>query len=512
MRRYHHGDESSSSDSDMGTTRIVRHVEFDEGLHAFLCGKSAVGPDHFLGVRVTPVDPRVTPVDPDAWHTVPRRSNKGHHGQNKNDKIRVKGEQSAEWVEKLSKFFRDYFYGLYGRQIPQFQLTQSSHKYVSMLPSARSRDRVLATLFQRRPVIWDLMAGSGADVIAFLLNLDPYEIVACQRSTVPDDQSSEQYQESLKEFFVMQDNIMSVANAFPELNVKIRSDERRNLAAPMLSAGATRDGVRYTIPVKCKHKHAQTFIGSVARGTEVDLVYLDPSWDDDYATERTIGMREYELSPEELFKRLQKIIWGPIEERGIKVGCYVIKTRWDWLKVQSYLPSINSKFIATYSIKAQQLSQHPGKPGPYGQQKGIFHYMILVHRDYQTITAETDQMYWDIVRNGQPIWVKKDTFAKVIKPVYSDYLHLPEFKEKEPVNGSEYIYIMPPPAEPGPRTVAKKPAEPTYDPRSKDHETDPAAPEETEQSDEDWAYENPFGVLKPQEAASLHARTRTKVA
>ena len=465
MPRYHYGDESSSSDSDADMANIVTRtgcVEFDEELHALLCGKAGagggVGQDKFLG-------PRVTPVDPNAWQTNTRDSRRGKgRPENRNAKIVVKGEASLEWVERISKIFRDSFYGLYGKQIPSFKLTQDSYKYVSMLPSARARDRVLATLFQKRPVIWDLMAGSGADVIAFLLDLDPYEIVACQRSTTPGDSSSEQYHASLQEFQIMQENIMAVARAFPELRVNLRSTEEL-LTAPPLAAGEGQE-TRHTIPVKCKHKHAETFIMSCPDGTEVDMIYLDPSWDDDFATEGEAAMRKYELSPKELFDRLEKIVWGPIERKQIKVGCYVIKTRWDWLKVQEYLPSINSKFIATYSVKAQQFAAHVGRPGPYGQKQGVFHYMVLVHRDYQTITAENDQMYWDIVRNGQPVWVKKDTFAQVVKPVYSDHLHNPQFTETDPHNSSEYIHIIPPPAlHPGQRTVAKKPAKPTYDPR-----------------------------------------------
>ena len=510
MRRYHHEDESSSSDSDIDTSSIVtraRPDEFDERLHALLCG----GQSRFLG-------PRITPVDPNAWqtHTHDRKPGK-HLPGNRNEKIVVKGEASAEWVERLSKIFRDYFYGLYGRQIPTFQLTQASVKYISMLSSARARDRVLATLFQKRPVIWDLMAGSGADVLAFLLDLNPYEIVACQRSTTPGDSSSEQYQASLHEFQIMQENIMNLSRAFPELRVALRSDER-SLNAPMLAAGEGQE-IRHTIPVKCKHKHAETFIMSCPDGTEVDMIYLDPSWDDDYATEGEVSMRKYELSPKELFDRLERIIWGPIERKKIKVGCYVIKTRWNWLQVQQYLPSINSKFIAMYSIKARQFAAHPGKPGPYGQKQGIFHYMVLVHRDYQTITAENDQMYWDIVRNGQAVWVKKDTFAQVVKPVYSDHHHNPEFTERDPHNPSEYIHIEPPPAlRPGQYTKAKEPAKPTYDPRKEDQEGErPAASgEEREDGEEEefsrFRSRNPYDNLPEEYDAILRARAPIQAA
>lgn len=379
----------------------------------------------------------------------------------------TKAEADPEMVKRFSRIFRDYFYGVTGRHISDFNLTPSTHKYVSMLPSARERDRVLATLFQTRPVIWDLMAGSGADVLAFLLDLNPKAVIACQRAMIPDDRDPAQYAASLEEFNVMEKNIRSFVKAFPELGIIVRSSvaDQHTLAAGEEGGDGLASGTQIPPTVKCKHLHAETFIMSQTDGTEVDMIYLDPSWDDDY-DESTESARRFELTPTELFKRLEDIIWGPIKLKNIKVGCYVIKTRWNWLKVQEYLPKINSEFIATYSVKAQPFRQKVGAPGPYGQKQGVFHYMILVHREYQTIAAHNNQMYWDIVRNGQPVWVKQSTVVRPVRPVYSNQINNPVFVESDPHNPEEYFLVEPPTSlAPGHRAVeAPEPERPTYNP------------------------------------------------
>ena len=433
-------DTSSSSEGDDGVpdVRYKLNTElFDAKMHEFLCGQSTARPGIYLGPRR---------ADDDGWNHVKRREvvrpGRRHPG---NRTIPTRAQADPEMVKKFSRVFRDYFYGLTGRPLTGFELTPSSHKYVSMLSSARERDRVLATLFQTRPVVWDLMAGSGADVLAFLLDLNPKVVVACQRA-VTNSKDSSQFAASEQEYRVMEGNIRAFANAFPELKIVIHDSSVADRHA--LSAGAgVDDGAAGTyIPptVKCKHQHAETFITSQKEGTEVDMIYLDPSWDDDY-DQSAESARKFELSPAELFKRLDDIIWGPIKLRKIKVGCYVIKTRWNWLKVQEYLPAINSEVIAKYSIRAQPFRKAVGPDGLYGQKQGVFHYMVLVHREYQTISAHNNQMYWDIVRDGKPVWVKTDTVVHPAKPVYSNQLNNPVFLESDPHKPAEYFLVQPPP-------------------------------------------------------------------
>ena len=333
-------------------------------------------------------------------------------------KIKWKEDQPTYWIERTAKAYMAYFHGLTGKMF-DFTLTPSTQKYISMLESALERNFVLSTFFTSRPIIWDLMGGSGADILSFLLNLDPLIVVACQKEMPEDRAPHETYESSKETFDIMVQNIKNFLAEFPE----ITNPKKHGM-----------DRVPTTI--RYKHLHAETYINSVPRGTEVDCVYLDPSW------HKAGG---YEQTPSELFDYLQTNIWGPIERRDIKVGCYVLKTRWNWLDVQKYLTMLDSKYIATYSIEAKQLRNKLGQKGEYGQVQGLFHYMILIHRDYQTIRSQNSQMYWDLVRNGETVWVKKDTVFRPVQPRYSDKLQFPAFKEADP-HDDRYFMVTPPPA------------------------------------------------------------------
>ncbi len=256
--------------------------------------------------------------------------------------------------------------------------------------------------------------------------------------------------------------------------------------------------------VKCKHKLAENFITSVDRNTEVDIVYLDPSWDDD----QDIGGKVVygrEMHPNELFARLEELIWNPIKRKGIKVGCYVIKTRWNWLKVEEYLSAVNSEFIATYSVRAKPLrpNLHGMKADTYEGSRGVYYYMVLTHREYKTIDVVPSQMYWDIVRNGKPVWVKRDTCVGLIKPVYSNHRQYPEWTENDPGNDA-YMMIKPhstarrgvPRAE-GPHYPEEKT---TYDPRKfhEEHveEGEPVSSDDSSE-EEQFSSQNPYDRLRP---------------
>lgn len=445
---------------------------FDPKLHAMLCKKIPfVGPQE---------------EDEDGFQVVPYKKKPGKRNPG-NRLIPKKGEYDPEMVSKFTKIFKDYFYSTTGRQIEKFQLTPSTHKYVTMMPAARNRDRVLATLFESRPVIWDLFAGSGADIISNLEELDPKEIVACNKSVPEEIVHGPEYDKSMQEFNILKQNIDAFYDAYPEL----KGDPSNNYFR--------KDGTPCT-HMKLKHTHAHTFILSCPEGTEVDMVYLDPSWDDEHKP-GSKDERKYEMEPKELFDHLEQIIWGPIRTRKIKVGCYVIKTRWNWMKVQEYLPKINSEFMAMYSIRSQPFRSKLDQVGPYGQVKGVYHFMVLVHKQYKTVNVQNGQLYYDIVRNGTPVWVKRSTVIKIHKPRYSNQLANPEFTETDPHNDEEYFFVNPPPSKhPGERmtdggNAGKKKS--SYDPNYYRVEPGPrrTAPDQ-----------NPYNVLPDDTQRRLQAR------
>ncbi len=409
-------------------------------------------------------------------------------------------EYSEEDIKRFSLIFRDYFHGLTGFELKKFQLTQSTHKYVSMLEFARGRDRILSTLFERRPRIWDLHAGSGADSFAFMLDLDPEEIILCQRS-VPylEPRGSPNMQASEREYKTMCENVKDFLKS-TKIDALLDIDGEHNV---LPEGPETR-----RMHVKCKHLLAEDFIMSSAN-KEVDIVYLDPSWDDD----RDSGghtARGAEMAPEQLFDQLRRLIWGPIQMKNIKVGCYVIKTRWNWLKIQSYMEAVNSDFIAKFSVRTHPFRPDVSglRPDEYGGVRGVYHYMILTHKEYKTIELENSQMYWDIVRNNVPVWVKKSTCVGIIKPLYSDHAKFPVYTETQPGNAKGYFKIN----AHGKRRQEKAegPREPgehaSYDSQRFEPADQPTiAPAQDYEEDQPYASYNPYNDLPPGNAARLKA-------
>jgi hypothetical protein len=440
-----------SSDDECGD---LVSQQFDPVLHSMLCERIpySLGPNK---------------EDDDGFTTVPSRSKKGpkhtpvppkkstHKRNPGNRLIPKRSEYNPEDVERFTESYKKYHYGMTGRWLSGFKLTPATHKYVTMMPHARRRNQILATLFDSRPKFWDLFGGSGADAISAMMDLDPEEIVCCNKSVPESVVNGPEYEQSLQEMAVLNGNIASFLKAYPEL----RGDR-----GDPTNGGIRQDGQPAT-RVKCKHTHAHTFIYSCPEGTEVDVVYLDPSWDDEQKP-GSKDERKYEMQPKELFDHLEENIWGPIRSRKIKVGVYVIKTRWNWLKVQEYLPQVNNDYIAMYSVRAQPFRTRLDEFGQYGEVKGVYHFMILVHKQYKTVNAPNGQLYWDIVRNGVPVYVKRDTVIKVHKPEYSNQLSTPVFTESDPQNEAEYFKVEGASKHPRERFVEKhdKKKNASYDP------------------------------------------------
>lgn len=376
------------------------HSGFDQALHDRLCAP-------------TTLDGSDDEKEGGEWEVV-KTTKRGAKG-----KILWKPDQPEEWVQRTADAYMTYFYALTGKRL-EFKLTAATQKYISMLECARDRNLTLSTYFTSRPIIWDLMAGSGADAISFLFDLDPLILVLCQRAMAEERATNPEYENSKEAFDIMVSNVKNFLTLFPEIT---RAGE-----------GRIPTSVRY------KHLHAQTYIMSVPDGTEVDCVYLDPSWH-----KEDVRLHKYEQTPAELFAYLDHLIWTPIARKNIKVGCYVLKTRWNWLEVQKYLTELDSKFIATYSIEAKQLRVQLGERGDFGQVQGLFHYMVLIHRDYRTIPARNSQMYWDIVRNGERVWVRKDSVVTPNRPRYSAQPRFSVFTEKDP-HDDNYFAVTPPKA------------------------------------------------------------------
>lgn len=323
---------------------------------------------------------------------------------------------TEEDLNMFSETYMKVFEAFTGKRF-EFRLTADTYKYVSMLPPARELNRTLSTLFQSRPRILDCTGGSGANAIAFLMDLDPELVVVCSRACAENVKHGPEFERSQREFQIMQSNLANFQTAF-------KTDTR----AHPEKAGRVRP----------KHQYAHDYIQSAEEGTEFDMIFLDPSWDDDHDG----STRNVEMTPEELFKHLETDFWAPIKRKNIAVGCYVIKTRWDWRDVREFLPDINKDFTARYCIRAHQFKAKLGTPGHYGQRKGIFYYMVLVHNEYQTINFHNGQAYWDIVNNEREVWIQKSTQTGLIKPNYTNTVKQLR-SSTEPQNEALYLHIQP---------------------------------------------------------------------
>lgn len=471
---YNIGSDSDSDTLPEDPKRCKTEPAFDQAMHDFLC--------FGLGPRYGPVHPQYVIPSPE-WH----RETPPKHKYKDQD------------IERFTSIYKDYFLGLTGIKLTNFKLTQSTHKYVSMLEFARGRDRILATLFERRPIVWDLHAGSGADSFAFIMDLDPQEVVMCQRS-VPhgERRDTEEMRASEREYQIMCDNVKDFLKA-TKLDVRLDIEGDHNA----LPEGPERRHMH----IKCKHKLAENFIMS-SPGKEVDIVYLDPSWDDD----RDSGgkaTRGVEMTPAELFHQLDRLIWQPIKNMNIKVGCYVIKTRWNWLRIQNYMDEVNSEFVAKFSVRTHPFRPDVSdlRPDEYGGVRGVYHYMILTHKEYKTIELENSQMYWDIVRNNVPVWVKKSTCVGIIKPLYSDHAKFPVYTETEPSNAKGYIKIN---AHGRPRK--EKAAGPVHpkEHASYDSQKFEPADQPTEEPVQDYEEEQPYASYNPYSVLPPHTEARLK--
>jgi hypothetical protein len=61
----------------------------------------------------------------------------------------------------------------------------------------------------------------------------------------------------------------------------------------------------------------------------------------------------------------------------------------------------------------------------YGEMKGQFHYMVLMHKRYKNIPDERSKWYMDLIRRGKKVYVDERTTVQLFKPRYADHLRFP---------------------------------------------------------------------------------------
>ena len=402
---------------------------------------------------------------------------------------------SEQQARMFSEKYNAYFYGLTGKRI-SFIITPTAQPYISMLEMCRHRDQILMTLFDKPPVVWDLLGGSGGDSFGFLLDLDVERLIIVEKGTGTKEEIS-------RESKALVHNIQAFCACF---------EEYANALRP------SREGLN-DARVQIHHTTAKNFIEQANPSKEplsIDMAFLDPSWDKAYdADEQPQGGQqpsEYEISPTELFGYLDRHIWQPLRRNRITVDIFVIKTRWEWSRVQQELERINSEYLTLYSIQCIQFAEYldTTQVGQYGEIRGQYHYMILKHKEYQVKQDTRSQWYFDLIRKGKRIYVDERTTVKPFKPRYSDHLRYPTVyytphehcfevtppdfrKNKAPARRRQA-----PPPRPRPAVVEPPPAEEVR--REREPSPPPAeiSPSESEseseeEEDEDEGDYNPHG-------------------
>lgn len=412
------GDGSSSDDLDLALSRAA--LDYHRGCSS---------PDEETPAATLAVKQYHWVTHPDGFRE------KRYHHSHAGPRIRKNELVSEEQAKVFSQKYNQYFYALTGKHI-DFRITPTSQPYVSMLEHCRRRDRVLMTLFESRPRIWELMGGSGADSLAFMLDLDPESVTIVEYGVGDQGEKGEEKKALIH-------NVNSFCQCFEEYRDAFDPANPGNPAKRVrVEYMIARDFIRKANPIN-------PATGKRDR-LSVNMVYLDPSWDkafyqmiewegvhrgenpDPAAAEeereyKPNEVEEYESTPDDLFHYLQSQIWGPLKECNIEVDCFILKTRWEWSRVSDMLEKINSEYYTPYSIQAVQFQEHLAHvtAGKFGEVKGQYYWMVLVHKKYRTIHENRNEWYMDLVRRGRKVYVDERTVVGPFKPRYTDQLAFP---------------------------------------------------------------------------------------
>ena len=448
--------------------------------------------------------------------------------------IRKKHMVSEKQAQEFSQKYNAYFYALTGKKL-DFVITPTSQPYLSMLEACRHRDQVLMTLFEEPPVIWELMGGSGSDSIAFMLDLAPKEMVIVEYGVGAEG-------EKVREKQALIHNIRSFCRCFEEYHEAFDEDNPGRVGKRVRVEYTTaKDFIRRANPPDpVTHKR---------ESKHVNMVYLDPSWDkafyqaveteerrrahdtdddEDENGEKYIPntVEEYESTPEELFHYLKSQVWDPMRENNIHVDVYLLKTRWEWSRVQKQLEMVNSEYYIPYSIQAVPFrenleGEHAGR---YGEISGQFHWITMIHKNYRTIYDRRTKWYMDLIRHGKKVYVDERTTIRPFHPRYTDHIRFPTVYE-EP---HEHCFEVTPPdfgrkSGPVQRLPTRKPGKgqktPYQPPENWREQREPRVappPEnawekrrkeaESRKEPDGPGYRGRFDVLQPESAAALRVR------
>jgi hypothetical protein len=348
-----------------------------------------------------------------------------------------------------------------------FQLTPETQPYATSWESRRNINRLLRTEFAQRPVIFEPMCGSGADILYSLMDLDPAQVFGADMMRAT-------------EFEVTRSNIQNFYGQFSEYENET------------VNAIDTKDPDALWMKRVCLHrKFSWEFIKEYAiemdrrkRNKQFDLIMIDAPWDtkllsylneiqksqtemaeatrrgqmyEPVQNEEFIRHRDYEtkeVSPKLFFDHLVKCVFQPMEDCGIKYSVVCLKVRWEmspalmreYLETNSFM---NNHFDVQYSLQVLPnirsenrkwdpvmqkwfIVDHTGKRQTtdiHANQKGEYYFVVLKNKDYHAFPDQRTDFYDHVVLSKDPekasLYVDKNTWLRPTKSTYSENMPHP---------------------------------------------------------------------------------------
>lgn len=314
--------------------------------------------------------------------------------------------KAVDWVP--SKAMCDYFSSVYNKYFKVytgkelgFIITPQSQPYVSTLEACLRRDRLLATLFDERPVVVDPFGGSGSDICMMLFNLYPKEIY-CSDAVFGQDVRVRQ-----KEGGIMQHNYENMMMLFEELKHGVHG-----MKPPVIHTPVMQESIQ--------------FIRSLPENLHVDILNLDPCW--------SRPGQKYEMDPTQMASYLKANVFTPLKERNITPKCILLKTRWAADHLENIMGVLPGQYFADYSVEATPFKDFISEivhKNDRREAKGRFHWTILVHHQLKNIVWHQSEAYKRLVKQHKSVTVLLSSLVRPNIPLYANRIPFPVMVQHE---------------------------------------------------------------------------------
>lgn len=405
----------------------------------------------------------ITDDNPNEWQTYEPKQTKQR--KKKEKQVSLYSPDRLNW---MCEQYNNYFFAIWGKRL-NFVITKWTQPYLTSLENRRQLDAVLQTMFWRRPKIWDLMGGSGADGLGAGMHLDPEHLYLNDSMDATG-------------FKLLEHNISELPRIYPD---KFMEPDNRYDTEPrdnMTQISIFNSTAIQFIKSYAHHHHLKRIQPGqqhTASPHVIDLVYLDPPWgrvpmerlireaqmeqnaqitaEKDRQEEagvvldpRTISMIEKEVD----FATMIRYVDCVVSEMALyNIECSVLcfKNRYhvdrNTFSTYTQHKKIGNDFNVLYAVQATPwISQRsasaraaePKNPDPLHATEGQFYWAVLQHKHYQSM--KDGRHDWDIeyVSNKhfpkpRDFWVETATQLKgPFEPAYGKQMSYPTATWNQP--------------------------------------------------------------------------------